>query len=135
MFGTQCIVVSIDVYKHPDGSYECFKNSGKVPTGKEPVKWAREMELRGAGELLITSIINDGAMTGYDLELIKSITAAVNIPVIASGGARNYEDMYQALTAGNASAVAAASIFHFTEQTPLEAKMYLGNKGIRVRKN
>ena len=109
--------------------------SGKVPTGKEPVKWAREMELRGAGELLITSIINDGAMTGYDLELIKSITAAVNIPVIASGGARNYEDMYQALTAGNASAVAAASIFHFTEQTPLEAKMYLGNKGIRVRKN
>ena len=135
LFGTQCIVVSIDVYKHPDGRYECYKHSGKVPTGKNPVEWAREMELRGAGELLVTSILNDGAMNGYDLELIRNITDAVNIPVIASGGARNYEDMYQALTTANASAVAAASIFHFTEQTPLEAKHYLGEKGIRVRKN
>lgn len=135
LFGAQCIVVSIDVYRHPDGRYECYKNSGKVPTGKEPVEWARQMELRGAGELLITSILNDGAMIGYDVELIKNITDAVSIPVIASGGARNYEDMYQALTVGNASAVAAASIFHFTEQTPLEAKHYLGEKGILVRKN
>ena len=135
LFGTQCIVVSIDVYRHSDGRCECYKSSGKVPTGKDPVEWAREMELRGAGELLITSIINDGAMKGYDLELIKSITDAVNIPVIASGGARDYEDMYLALTTANASAVAAASIFHFTEQTPLEAKHYLATKGIRVRKN
>jgi cyclase len=93
------------------------------------------MALRGAGELLVTSIQNDGAMIGYDLELIKNVADAVNIPVIASGGAKNYEDMYQALTAASASAVAAASIFHFTEQTPLEAKHYLGAKGILVRKN
>lgn len=135
LFGTQCIVVSIDVFKHPDGRYECYKNSGKVATGKHPVEWAKEMELRGAGELLITSILNDGLMKGYDLELIKSITDAVSIPVIASGGAKDYEDMYQALTLAHASAVAAASIFHFTEQTPLEAKHYLGSKGVLVRRN
>lgn len=135
LFGAQCIVVSIDAYKHTDGRYECYKHSGKVATGKDPVAWAQEMERRGAGELLITSIVNDGTLSGYDLQLIRSITDTVKIPVIASGGARNYEDMYQALTAGNASAVAAASIFHFTEQTPLEAKHYLSKKGIRVRKN
>jgi cyclase len=135
LFGTQCIVVSIDVIKHSDGRYECYKYSGKVPTGKDPVEWAKEMEMRGAGELLITSIHNDGTMKGYDIDLIKSITDTVGIPVIASGGAGNYEDMYQALTTAHASAVAAASIFHFTEQTPLEAKHYLGTKGVLVRKN
>ncbi len=134
LFGNQCVVVSIDVYKHTDGSYECFKNCGKTPTGKCPIAWAKEMEARGAGELLITSILNDGAMVGYDLDLIKRITDTVGIPVIASGGASDYEDMHQALTIGNASAVAAASIFHFTEKTPLEAKQYLGAKGILVRK-
>lgn len=135
LFGTQCIVVSIDIVKHSDGTYECFKQSGKIPTGKHPVEWAKEMELRGAGELLVTSVLNDGNMNGYDLELLKRITEAVNIPVIASGGARDYEDMYKALTAGGATAVAAASIFHFTEQTPLEAKSYLGQRGIPVRKS
>lgn len=134
LFGTQCIVVSIDVFKHPDGKYECYKNSGKVPTGKDPVEWAREMELRGAGELLVTSIINDGAMIGYDIELIRKVSEAVAIPVIASGGARDYEDMYQALSIGHASAVAAASIFHFTEKTPLEAKHFLGERGVLVRR-
>lgn len=135
LFGTQCIVISIDVFKHPDGHYECYKNSGKIATGKHPVEWAGEMELRGAGELLITSIQNDGSMKGYDIDLIKSVTDAVSIPVIASGGARDYEDMYQALTLAHASAVAAASIFHFTEQTPLEAKHYLEAKGVLVRRN
>lgn len=135
LFGTQCIVVSIDVFRHADGRYECYKNSGKQPTGKNPAEWAVEMERRGAGELLVTSILNDGAMQGYDLALIKEITQAVNIPVIASGGAKDYNDMYMALTEGNASAVAAASIFHFTEQTPLEAKQFLGSKGILVRRN
>ena len=135
LFGSQCIVVSIDVFKHADDRYECYKNSGKVPTGKDPVAWAKEMELRGAGELLITSIPNDGAMAGYDIALIKSITEVVSIPVIASGGARDYDDMYSALQLGGASAVAAASIFHFTERTPLEAKHFLSGKGILVRKN
>jgi imidazole glycerol-phosphate synthase subunit HisF len=134
LFGVQCIVVGIDVYKNSDGMYECYRDSGKVPTGKDPVKWAKEMELRGAGELVVTSIINDGAMTGYDIDIIRRIADAVTIPVIASGGARDYEDMYLALTDGHASAVAAASIFHFTEKTPLEAKHYLGHKGILVRK-
>jgi len=134
LFGTQCIVVSIDVKKDSYGKYECYKNRGKVPTGKNPIEWAKEMELRGAGELLVTSIINDGAMAGYDIELIRNISDSVSIPVIASGGASGYEDMYQALTEGHASAVAAASIFHFTEKTPLEAKHYLGEKGILVRR-
>jgi len=134
LFGTQCIVVSIDVLKHPNGKYENYRMSGKLPTGKHPVEWAVEMEKRGAGEILLTSITNDGAMCGYDLELVKQVSEAVNIPVIASGGAKEYADMYRALTDGKASAVAAASIFHFTEQTPLEAKAYLKSKGIPVRK-
>lgn len=134
LFGSQCIVVSIDAFKHPDGRYECYSNSGKMPTGKDVMEWAIEMEKRGAGELLITSIQNDGALSGYDINLIKSISSAVNIPVIASGGASNYEDLFDALNSGGASAVAAASIFHFTEQTPLEAKHYLGKKGIAIRK-
>ncbi len=135
LFGTQCMVVSIDVFKHPDGRYECYSSSGKMATGKHPVEWAMAMEAKGAGELLITSITNDGAMNGYDIELIKNVTHGVSIPVIASGGAKDYEDMYRAITVAGASAVAAASIFHFTEQTPLEAKNFLRQKGILVRKN
>lgn len=132
-FGTQCVVASIDV-KKVNGKYECYSHSGTKPTGKEVVEWAKKLESLGAGEILITSIENDGTMNGYDLELIKKITDAVKIPVIASGGAGNYEHMYQALKEANASAVAAASIFHFTEQTPLEAKKYLASKGIPIRK-
>lgn len=133
LYGSQCIVASIDIMRKSNGTYECFKNSGKTATGKEPVQWAKEMERRGAGELLVTSILNDGAMVGYDLEIIKRISDEVGIPVIASGGAGSYVDMYEALIYGHASAVAAASIFHFTEQTPLEAKHYLRDKGILVR--
>lgn len=131
-FGSQCIVASIDV-KKINGKYECFSHSGTEPTGKEVVQWAKYLESLGAGEILITSIENDGTMNGYDLELIKKVASAVKIPVIASGGAGNYEDMYKALNEGKASAVAAASIFHFTQQTPLEAKKYLASKGIPVR--
>lgn len=134
LFGTQCIVVSIDVFRHSDGRYECYSYSGKKPTGKDPFQWAKEMEQRGAGEILVTSIQNDGAMVGYDLDIVRGVADNVNIPVIASGGATNYEDMHLALVSGHASAVAAASIFHFTEQTPLGAKQYLSTKGILVRK-
>lgn len=132
-FGKQCIVVSIDVRKNSDGKYECYSNCGAKATGREPVDWAREVEALGAGEILITSVECDGTMEGYDLELLKSVSEAVRIPVIASGGAGNYEDAYQALTAGQVSAVAMASIFHFTEQTPLEVKQYLGERGLPVR--
>lgn len=132
-FGTQCIVVSIDAVKKPDGGYECVSRAGKCPTGKEPGEWAKKMEELGAGEILLTSAEQDGTMQGYDLELIKSVTGLVKIPVIASGGAGNYQHMYEAIVDGNASAIAAASIFHFTEQTPLEAKKYLAAKEIPVR--
>lgn len=132
-FGSQCIVASIDARRMGDGSYRCMSYSGTVDTGVEPGEWARELEFLGAGEILITSVDRDGTMTGYDIELIQRITRSVRIPVIASGGAGNYEHMFEALDAGKASAVAAASIFHFTEQTPLEAKNYLATRGIPVR--
>ncbi len=132
-FGSQCIVASIDAHRDHDGKYTCMSNSGTLETGKEPGAWAEEMERRGAGEILITSIDRDGTMGGYDLDLIRLITSRVRIPVIASGGAGNYEHMFQALDSGKAAAVAAASMFHFTEHTPLEAKNYLAARGIPVR--
>lgn len=132
-FGSQCIVASIDARRNLDGSYSCMSCSGTQNTGRNPGAWALEMERRGAGEILITSVERDGTMTGYDLELIQCITDRVRIPVIASGGAGNYEHMFEALDRGRAAAVAAASIFHFTEQTPQEAKNYLAVRGIPVR--
>jgi len=132
-FGSQCIVVSIDARKTNDGRYECFSHSGTRSTGREPGAWAREAELLGAGEILITSIERDGTMEGYDLELIQTVTQKVRIPVIASGGAGKYQDLFDAIRTAGASAVAAASIFHFTEQTPLEAKQFLASKNIPVR--
>lgn len=132
-FGAQCVVVSIDVKRHADGQYECFSLSGTHPERKEPVSWAKEVERLGAGEILLTSIERDGMMQGYDLELIRQVSEAVSIPVIASGGAGGYEDFYRAFSEAGASAVAAASIFQFTEQTPLEAKQYLQAKGLPVR--
>jgi cyclase len=132
-FGSQCVVASIDVKRHPDGGYECFSLSGKHAEGRDPIRWAQAVERMGAGEILLTSIERDGLMQGYDLELIQQVAQAVNIPVIASGGAGDYEDFYLALTTAGASAAAAASIFQFTEQTPLEAKQYLQAKGLPVR--
>lgn len=132
-FGCQCIVASIDFRMHGDGSYECFCHSGSKPTGLNPLEWARTVENAGAGEILLTSIDRDGTMQGYDLGLIEQVSAAVKIPVIASGGAGNYADMVFAIQRSKASAVAAASMFHFTHQTPLEAKTKLLNIGIPVR--
>ncbi|MBS1141856.1 MAG: Imidazole glycerol phosphate synthase cyclase subunit [Proteobacteria bacterium] len=132
-FGSQCVVASIDAKVMGDGSYECFSHAGTRPTGKTPVEWARELADRGAGEILITSIDRDGTLQGYDLGLIESVVRAVNIPVIASGGAGCYEDMCKAVLQAGASAVAAASMFHFTEQTPAEAKKALATVGVPVR--
>lgn len=132
-FGAQCVVVSIDCRRHADGSFEIFTHAGTRATGMDPVVFAREAARLGAGEILLTSIERDGSMEGYDLELIRQVTGAVDIPVIASGGAGSYEDMRQAIIVGKAAAVAAASIFHFTEQTPLDAKRYLHGQGIHVR--
>ncbi len=133
-FGSQCIVASIDFRRESDGRLQCYSSAGQNATGIELEAWAKEVEARGAGEILLTSIDRDGTMLGYDLEALERVTRAVTIPVIASGGAGTYADFYHAIDCG-ASAVAAAAIFHFTEQTPLAAKTYLGSKGIPVRKS
>lgn len=132
-FGSQCIVASIDVRRHTDGSHEVWTRSGTSPTKRDPVDLARELEGLGAGEILLTSIDRDGTMSGYDVDITASVTSAVSIPVIASGGAGRYADMDAVLSEGGAAAVAAASMFHFTEQTPMEAKKFLAEHGHRVR--
>ena len=132
-FGTQCVVIGIDYRRHADGTLECFSHCGTVPTGRSPLDWAREVKRLGAGEIQLTSIERDGLMQGYDLQTIREVTQAVAIPVIASGGAGSYEHMRQAVQEGGASAVSAASMFLFTEQTPAEAKRYLAEAGLPVR--
>ena len=132
-FGAQCIVAAVDYRRHPDGQLECFSHCGTVATGRRPAEWACEVERLGAGEIHLTSIERDGLMEGYDLETLRSTTSAVSVPVIASGGAGNYEHMRQAVQDAGASAVAAASMFHFTEQTPARAKRALAAAGIPVR--
>lgn len=131
-FGSQCIVVSIDFRVGPDGP-RVWIRSGSEETVRHPVDLAREVAARGAGEILLQSIDRDGTMSGYDLETTREVSRAVSVPVIASGGAGTYAHMLEVLSAGEASAVAAASMFHFTEQTPLDAKQYLGAHGIHVR--
>lgn len=133
--GVQCIVASVDVRCSENGGWQCHSHAGRQPTGRDVIDWVRELEDRGAGEILITSIERDGTMTGYDLDLVAAVTSAVKIPVIASGGAGNYQHMIDVIQKSGASAVAAASIFHFTEQTPAEAKKALALAGISVRRN
>ena len=130
--GVQCVVASIDV-RAQNGAWLCFSHAGREATGRDAVAWAREMEDRGAGEILITSIDRDGTMQGYDLPLIEALVRAVKIPVIASGGAGEYRHMVDAIKQAGASAVAAASMFHFTEQTPAGAKAALSDAGVPVR--
>lgn len=131
-FGSQCIVASIDGKKTGEKRFECCSQSGSKATGKDVVEHAKQLEELGVGEILLTSVDRDGTMNGYELSLIEAVCRSVSVPVIASGGAGSYEHMYEALQAG-ASAVAAAAIFHFTEQTPLEARKYLAKRGIPVR--
>lgn len=131
-FGRQCIVVSIDTRKTEQG-WRVYSHCGRQQTPYDPVTWAVKAEALGAGEILLTSIDRDGTMTGYDIEITRQVTDAVSIPVIASGGAGNYAHMADALRRGGASAIAAASIFHFTQQTPREAKAYLRSEGFNIR--
>jgi cyclase len=133
VFGSQCVVVAIDVKRNANGGCEVYTESGTRATGKDPVAHAKDVERLGAGEILLTDIELDGTMKGYNIDLIREISQAVRIPVIAAGGCGKYEDMYEAIVNGNASAVSASSIFHFTEKTPLEAKRYLKMKGINTR--
>jgi cyclase len=132
-FGAQCIVAAIDVRRHEDGRCEVFSHCGRTATGRDPVAWAKQAAELGAGEILLTSIERDGTMRGYDVALVRDVAAAVNVPVIASGGCGSYADMAELLAGSRAAAVAAATIFHFTEQTPREAKAYLAARGVKVR--
>ena len=131
-FGSQCIVVAIDA-KSADKKWEVYINGGRTPTGIDAVKWARKMERSGAGEILLTSMDYDGTKAGYDIELTKTISESVRIPVIASGGAGNLEHLYEALDKGKADAVLAASIFHYREYSVRDAKEYLKKKGVAIR--
>ena len=131
-FGSQCVVVSIDA-KKVGGEYLVTTNSGSCVTKKTVHDWAREAELLGAGEIMITSIEKDGTMEGYDLDLVSEVTRSVSIPVIASGGAGKYEHFKQVISKCAVSAVAASAMFIFTEATPRSAKLYLSEQGVKVR--
>jgi imidazole glycerol-phosphate synthase subunit HisF len=133
-FGSQCVVVAIDVKREADGQWQVYVNGGRIPTGREAVAWAREVESRGAGEILLTSMDRDGTKDGYDLGITQAIAQAVSIPVIASGGAGKLEHFYEALTIGGASAVLAASLFHFRELSVAQVKDYLAQRGLPVRR-
>ncbi len=132
-FGAQAVVVAIDAKKNAEGNYEIFTHGGKKPTGIDAIKWAKKAEELGAGELLVTSMDRDGTKAGYDLELIKKITSEVSIPVIASGGVGNLKHLAEGLKSG-ANAVLAASIFHFKTYSIKEAKEFLTEKNIAIRK-
>ncbi len=134
-FGSQCVVASVDVRNISHRKWECFSHAGQIPTGRDVVDWVKELEDRGAGEILLTSIERDGTMEGYDIDLLATVSEAVKLPVIASGGAGSYQHFVDAVLEGGASAVAAASIFHFTEKTPAEAKAWMANAGIPVRQD
>ena len=133
-FGSQCIVASIDV-RYENKQWSCYSNSGSKNRHINPVKWSKYLESIGAGEILLTSIDRDGTMSGYNHELISLVSREINIPIIASGGAGSFEDMYFAISNSGASALSASSIFHFTEKTPLEVKTFLDSKSVAVRKN
>jgi cyclase len=132
-FGSQCIVVAIDAKREGDG-WGVFINGGRVPTGKDAIEWAKEVESRGAGEILLTSMDCDGTKNGFDLELTRSISESLEIPVIASGGAGNLDHFFDVFTTGKADAALAASIFHFKEYEIATVKNFLADKGIIVRK-
>ena len=131
-FGSQCIVVAIDAKKKND-KWEIFTHGGRNNSGINALEFAKKMEKSGAGELLVTSMDRDGTQAGYDNELMSNITALVNIPVIASGGVGNLDHLVDGIKLGNASAVLAASIFHYGKHSVKEAKEYLDSKGIPVR--
>ncbi len=131
-FGTQCVVVAIDAKKRAEG-WQVYTHGGRKAVDKDAIAWAKEAEGLGAGELLLTSMDCDGTKEGFDIELTRSVSEAVGIPVIASGGAGNLEHLYQALKEGRADAALAASIFHFKEYTIRQAKEFLREKKVEVR--
>jgi len=133
-FGSQCIVVAVDARSTAPGKWEVYIHGGRTATGKDVLQWVTEAETLGAGEILLTSMDRDGTKAGYDLELTRAVSRAVSLPVIASGGVGTLEHLAQGLTLGEADAVLAASIFHYKEFSIEEAKRYLAEQGVLVRK-
>lgn len=133
LFGSQAIVVSIDARRHDDGRYEVFINGGRTATGLDPGAWAAQAERFGAGEIFLNSIDRDGTGRGYDVALLRSVTEAVRIPVIACGGVGRYEDFAKGVLEGGATAVSAANIFHFKELSDRNAKRAMKRSGLDVR--
>lgn len=132
-FGSQCIVLAIDTRRRPGGGWEVFINGGRIPTGLDAVAWAKRGVALGAGEILLTSMDADGTLAGYDVELTRAVAEAVDVPVIASGGAGRLEHFVEVLTAGQADAVLAASLFHDRKLTIAAVKAYLAERGVPVR--
>nr|WP_297706339.1 imidazole glycerol phosphate synthase subunit HisF [uncultured Butyrivibrio sp.] len=133
-FGSQCVVVAIDAKKREDGSgWNIYKHGGRIDVGIDAVEWAKKAVSLGAGEILLTSMDCDGTKAGYDIELTRSVAEAVDVPVIASGGAGTMDHFYDALTKGKADAALAASLFHFKELEISELKSYLKDKGVSIR--
>lgn len=133
VYGSQCIVAAIDAKSRGDGTWEVYTHGGRKPTGLDALEWAKKVQELGAGEILLTSMDCDGVKKGFDLELIRTISDAVDIPVIASGGVGNLQHLVDGIKLGHADAVLAASIFHFGEYTIREAKEYMRDQGITVR--
>lgn len=131
-YGSQCIVAAIDARKVGSEQWEVYVNGGKKATGLDAVWWAQRLEALGAGEILLTSMDRDGTKDGYDLELTRTVSESIGIPVIASGGAGHLEHLYQALTEGKADAVLCASIFHFREYSIKQAREYLRERGVEI---
>ena len=132
-FGSQCVVLAVDAKRNERGGYDVYLNGGRVRTDLDAIEWIARAEKLGAGEVLLTSMDRDGTKSGYDLELTRRAAEAVNIPVIASGGAGKKEDFYDVLTEGGADAALAASLFHFGQIRLKELKRYLADKGVPVR--
>lgn len=134
-FGSQAVVVAVDARHRPEkpGHWEIYVRGGRTPTGLDALDWVKEMEQRGAGEILLTSMDGDGTQEGYDIPLTKAVSDAVKIPVIASGGAGKLEHFREALTAGGADAALAASLFHYQQLSIAEVKNYLTAEGVVVR--
>ena len=135
VFGSQCVVLAIDARRRADGpGWEVFSHGGRHASGRDAVAWAAEGERLGAGEILLTSMDNDGVQDGYDLDLLRAVSGAVRLPVIASGGAGTIDHMYKALTVGGAEAALAASIFHFRELSIAAVKEELATRGLEMRR-
>jgi cyclase len=132
-YGAQCVVLSMDVHRHPDGRYEVFAEFGRRPTGLEPAAWARQAQALGAGEILVTSIERDGSLEGYDNTLNRIVSDAVTVPVLVSGGAGKWQDFCDGFLIGKASAVCTTNVYHFTETSIQSAKRYLARAGVPVR--